>query len=113
MRRKLFLIFALAYCSSAFAQTLSPEVKQFVKVDAPVVALEHVRVIDGTGAAAKEDQTVILTNGKIQSVGVAAGAAQVLDLHGYTVIEESGVPKEAPALPRSQHPQCLDLLLDR
>ena len=29
---------------------LSDAVKSFVRVDAPLVALEHVRVIDGTGA---------------------------------------------------------------
>jgi imidazolonepropionase-like amidohydrolase len=75
----------LLFCGLSFGQSLSPEVKQFVKVDAPVIALEHVRVIDGTGAA-KEDQTVVIANGKIQSVGVAAEAAQVLNLRGYTVI---------------------------
>ena len=63
----------------------------FVKVNAPVVALTHVRVIDGTGAAAREDQTVILSKGKIESVGDASAAkvpgdAQVIDLHGYSVI---------------------------
>ena len=73
------------------AQTLSPEVQEFVKVNAPVVALTHVRVIDGTGAAAREDQTIILSKGKIESVGDASSAnvpkdAQVLDLHGYSVI---------------------------
>jgi imidazolonepropionase-like amidohydrolase len=62
-----------------------------VKVNAPVVALAHVRVIDGTGAAAREDQTVILSKGKIESVGDAASVnvptdTQVLDLHGYSVI---------------------------
>ena len=61
------------------------------KSNAPVVALTHVRVIDGTGAAAREDQTIILSKGKIESVGDASSAnvpkdAQVLDLHGYSVI---------------------------
>ena len=76
--------------SLAAAQTLSPDVKQFVKVDAPIIALTHVRVIDGTGAPAREDQTIILEKGKIESVTDASSAtpkdAQVLDLHGYTVI---------------------------
>ena len=76
-------------------QALSPQVRGFVKVDAPVVALTHVRVIDGTGAAAREDQTVVISKGKIASVSDGASAssssnvpsdAQVLDLHGYTVI---------------------------
>jgi imidazolonepropionase-like amidohydrolase len=77
--------------SSAFSQTLSPQVKAFVKVDSPVVALTHVRVIDGTGAAAREDQTVVISKGKIESVSDAASAsvskdALVLDLHGDSVI---------------------------
>ncbi len=78
-------------CCLAAAQTLSPAVQAFVRVNAPVVALTHVRVIDGTGAAAREDQTVILSKGKIESVGDASAAkvpadAQLLDLHGYSVI---------------------------
>ena len=85
------LLVALLSCSLAGAYILSPEVKEFVKVDAPVVALEHVRVLDGTGGPAREDQTIILTKGKIESITSAVSAsvpkeAQVLDLHGYTVI---------------------------
>jgi imidazolonepropionase-like amidohydrolase len=81
----------LTVAGVARAQTLSPQVRSFVKVDAPVIALTHVRVIDGTGAPAREDQTIILSQGKIQSVSSAASAnipkdAQTLDLHGYSVI---------------------------
>ncbi|MGH9529066.1 MAG: amidohydrolase family protein, partial [Terriglobales bacterium] len=75
----------------ASAQKLSPELREFVKVDAPVVALTHVRIIDGTGAPAREDQTVILSGGKITSVADASSAsipkdARLLDLGGDTVI---------------------------
>jgi imidazolonepropionase-like amidohydrolase len=91
--RKLASLFVscLVVADLALAQTLSPQVRGFVKVDAPVVALTHVRVIDGTGVAAREDQTVVIAKGKIESVSDAASAsvpkdAQVLDLHGYTVI---------------------------
>jgi imidazolonepropionase-like amidohydrolase len=84
-------VLLFAFCVALAGQTLSPQVRGFVKVDAPVVALTHVRVIDGTGAAAREDQTIILSKGKIESVGDAATAsvpkdAQVLDLHGDSVI---------------------------
>ena len=56
-----------------------------------MIALTHVRVIDGTGAAPREDQTVVISKGKIESVSDAASAnvpqdALVLDLHGYSVI---------------------------
>src|SRR5207244_2570994 len=89
--RKLLLLGLLVLCSFAVAQNLSPEVKQFVKVDAPIVVLQHVRVIDGTGAPAREDQTVLVSNGKVESVANAASASvpkgsQVIDLHGYSVI---------------------------
>lgn len=91
MRKCAVVFFWVLIAAVAAAQTLSPEVKSFVKVDAPVVALTHVRVIDGTGAPARQDQIVVLSNGKIASVGDFASAkppqnAQVLDLSGYTVI---------------------------
>ena len=89
--RKLLLLGLLVLCSFAVAQNLSPEVKEFVKVDAPIVVLQHVRVIDGTGSPAREDQTIVLASRKIESVANAASAsvphdAQVLDLHGYSVL---------------------------
>src|SRR5437667_9881241 len=70
---------------------LSPDVRVFVKEDAPVVALTHVRVIDGTGAVPRTDQTLVIANGKITAMGDAASTkipegAKVLDLKGYTVI---------------------------
>jgi imidazolonepropionase-like amidohydrolase len=79
---------------SAIAQSgpaLSPEVQRYVRVPGPLVALTHVRVVDGTGSAPKENQTVIISGDKVQSVGDASAAtvpagAQVLDLTGYTVI---------------------------
>lgn len=90
--RFLILIGALLAATVAAAQAQkAPDMVDFVSVDAPVVVLNHVRVIDGTGAAAKEDQTVVIANGKIQSIGPAASAqvpqgAQQIDRTGYTVI---------------------------
>jgi len=89
--RKMMALFVISCASLCGAQDVSPEVKAFVKVDAPAVALTHVRVIDGTGAVTREDQTIVISKGKIESVGDASGAnvpknAQVLDLHGYSVI---------------------------
>jgi imidazolonepropionase-like amidohydrolase len=91
VRRLLTFTLLAMSASSITGQTASSPLKPFIKIDAPVVALTHVRVIDGTGAPAREDQTVILSKGKIDSVSEASAAnlpqnAQVLDLHGYTVI---------------------------
>jgi len=71
--------------------TLSAAVRAYVTVDSPVVALTHARVIDGTGAPARDDQTLIIRDGRIaalgssQSVAVPAGA-QIIDLTGKAVI---------------------------
>ena len=70
---------------------LSTQVRAFVKEDAPLIALTHVRVIDGTGAAPRTDQTLTIADGKIAALGDFAATkipdgAKVLDLTGRTVI---------------------------
>lgn len=77
--------------AGARASQLSPAVRAYVQVAAPVVALAHVQVIDGTGAAPRQDQTVLMRDGRIAAVGAAAevaipAGAKVLDLRGDTVI---------------------------
>ena len=73
------------------APALSAETRRFVSIDATVVALTHVRLIDGTGDAAKSDQTIVVKDGLIQSTGAAGSiqiptGAKVLDLSGKSVI---------------------------
>ena len=70
---------------------LTPGVTPYVTVNAPVVALTHVTLVDGTGAPALADQTVILNGPRIQSVGPTAsaavpGGAHVIDLSNHTLI---------------------------
>lgn len=70
---------------------LAPAVARFVAVDDSVVALTHVRVVDGTGRPALDDQTIVIRDGRIAAVGrassaVVPGTARVLDLAGHTVI---------------------------
>lgn len=92
MRRPaLFLLFLLSLLPAPVSrgQTLSPDVKAFVSEEAPVIALTHVRVVDGTGAPAREDQTLVISSGKIQALGDAPSipsGAKVLDRRGYTVL---------------------------
>ncbi len=81
----------LAPFAGAQRPTLSNAARQYVSVDTAVVALTHVRVIDGTGAAARGDQTLIIRDGKIASVGPASSAqipagARTMDLTGKSVI---------------------------
>jgi imidazolonepropionase-like amidohydrolase len=90
---KILLVFFLILTLSVtcFAQGAQSDRQQFIRVEAPVVALTHVRVVDGTGAAPAEDQTIVVSDGKIASISPSANAnvpagAQVLDLKGYTVL---------------------------
>jgi len=85
-------LFACAVLAAvATAQTKPGPLDDLISVHAPVFVLNHVRVIDGTGAPARDDQAVVVANGKIESIGPAASAsipagAQVLDRSGYSVI---------------------------
>jgi imidazolonepropionase-like amidohydrolase len=89
LRRHAVHLCALLCATVSSAQTLSMELKPFVSVDAPVIALTHARVIDGTGAPVREDQTLVISGGRIQAMGTAPAipaGAKVMDLSGYTVI---------------------------
>jgi imidazolonepropionase-like amidohydrolase len=77
------------------ARTQSPDlssaVKAFVRVQTPRVILKHVRIIDGTGAPAVDDQNLTLENGKITVIDKgadvpSAAGTSVLDLRGYSVM---------------------------
>ena len=64
---------------------------EFVSIKDPVIALTHVRVIDGTGAPAREDQTIIIESGRITSIGPTSqtpvpASANSLDLSDHTAI---------------------------
>src|SRR5277367_62775 len=83
------LLPSLAWCQAK--PKLSPAVSAFVREDAQVVALTHVRVVDGTGDVARTDQTLVIADGKIVALGDSANTkipdgARVLDLPGRTVI---------------------------
>jgi imidazolonepropionase-like amidohydrolase len=66
-------------------------VREYITVDTSLVALTHVLLVDGTGAAPKGDQTIVIRAGKIAAVGPAASVqvpsgARVMDMNGSTVI---------------------------
>lgn len=87
----LLLIALSSFTRAQEAAKLSPAVREFVSVDAPIIALTHVRVIDGTGAPPLEDQTIVIDHGSIQAIGSTAktpapAGAKLLNLPGHTVI---------------------------
>ena len=83
-----FLVAILLFAaSSANAQQVAPK---FIRENSPVI----VQLIDGTGAAAQADQTIVIDHGKIAAVGSAASTnvpagAKVIDARGKTVIPGS------------------------
>ncbi|MGH7562157.1 MAG: amidohydrolase family protein [Gemmatimonadales bacterium] len=82
---------AVSPAAAQRADSMGRPVKDVVTVDAPVIALTGVTVIDGTGKPARRNQTVVIENGRIAAVGgtgevqVPVGA-RVLDLQGHTLI---------------------------
>jgi hypothetical protein len=64
---------------------------EFVLEEPARLALDHVRIIDGTGGPAREDQSVVIDSGRIAYVGPASSRADLaggkaLDLNGRTVL---------------------------
>lgn len=84
---------ALLLAATGLAQrpSFSNQVRAFIAVDAPVVAITNVRVIDGTGAPAREGQTLVIRGDVIEAVGDAGtvtvpDGAEVVDGAGRTVL---------------------------
>ena len=81
----------MAYLASSAPAWPGYDVRSYIRVNSPLIALTHVRVIDGTGAPPLENSTVVLSDGKIETFGSALAtpvpsSAQILDLTGYSVI---------------------------
>ena len=77
--------------SAAMAAVPGPDVAPFLSISASSVALRHVNVIDGSGAASLADQTIIMVNGRITTIGLTATTrvpqgAEVHDYPGFSVI---------------------------
>ena len=91
MRSRLAALTLLCPTLALTQSLLTPGTKPFIASDAPVIALEHLRIIDGTGAPPREDQTLVLDHGRILAAGPSAQiqippGAQRMDLVNHTVI---------------------------
>ena len=85
------LCVGLGLCAGSVVAQQPGQAPNFIREDAPVIALMHVELIDGTGAASQPDQTVVIDHGKITAVGASAkfavpSGAKVIDATGKTVI---------------------------
>ena len=86
----LHLLLALA-APAQRPDSLAAAVREYVTVDTSLLALTHVLLVDGTGAAPKPDQTIVIRAGRIAAVGPAASVqipagARTMDMSGSTVI---------------------------
>src|SRR5258707_12793128 len=82
-----FLLFIISVVG--LAQGPPADRQQFIRTEAPLIAVTHLRVIDGTGAAPLDDQTIVIREGKVQSIAPSATAmvpagARAIDINSYT-----------------------------
>src|SRR5262249_39448682 len=85
---------SFAYSQAPAAQrvdALGPNVRKYLRVATPKVVLEHVEVIDGTGAASIPDRNVVIDGGKITAILPGADVplsdgTTALDLRGYSAM---------------------------
>ena len=68
------------------AATLSADVQPYVHIPAGHIAIQHLRIIDGTGAAPIEDATLLIDGAKIGAVLPARSAIPA----GYKVLDGTG-----------------------
>ena len=87
--KQLVVVFGLVVAGvAAYAQQQGGNpLRNYIKHSEPVIALTNVRVIDGTGAAAKEKQTLVIRDGNIAQMG---DAATIKPPEGAAVIDQTG-----------------------
>ena len=90
MRISIVTIVVLLLTSFGFPQGQNDR-QQFIRVEAPVIALTNVRVVDGTGAPPIENQTIVISGAKITAIGPSASTmppagAKTIDLAGHTIL---------------------------
>ena len=73
------------------AQIFSASVKQFIEVQDSVVAITHVKIIDGTGQPSLNDQDIVLVKSRIKTIGPSGkisipANAKIIDGTGKTII---------------------------
>ena len=85
--KRLGCLLAIVVAAAQPPSRFQPGVKPFLAFEGDTVALTHVRVIDGTGAAPREDQTVVIAGGRIAAINSRPPeGARVVDCTGQTVI---------------------------
>jgi imidazolonepropionase-like amidohydrolase len=85
------LVVASSVGVAGVAAQQSGQSVNFIRENTPIIVLTHLELIDGTGAAPRSDQAVVIDHGKITAVGATASvtipsSAKVIDATGKTLI---------------------------
>jgi imidazolonepropionase-like amidohydrolase len=89
---RVFVPAAFLLSAGSLSAQAPTALKPYISEDSPVLVLNHVRVIDGTGAPPAEDQRIDIESGKITRVqsaklkNVYPRKAKIVNLTGKTII---------------------------
>ncbi|PXV60387.1 enamidase [Dyella jiangningensis] len=94
LKRTLFALsmtVLLATASVAATDSKPPTDKDFIAYDQPVIAFTHATLVDGTGAKAMRDQTLVIDKGRITALGKSSKVkvpqdAKIIDAQGKTLM---------------------------
>ncbi|MBB5061126.1 imidazolonepropionase-like amidohydrolase [Granulicella aggregans] len=97
MQTGTFLLIAMEMVAAAIGQgarnhsSPADALRPLIRTNAPVIALSHVTLFDGSGSPARHDQTIIVDHGRITAVGPSNAVtipseAQLLNERGKTVL---------------------------
>ena len=86
----LLSVVQLSLCET-FGQQFSEGVTKFIEVQAPVIALKNVTLIDGTGGPTRTNQDIVITGDRITSIGNTGKikippTAKIIEGNGKTVV---------------------------
>ena len=84
----LSLLWVTTICT---AQKFGPTVTPFISINQDSFVLTHVKIIDGSGGPSKQDQTLVVTNGKFELIGDNGSfnfptSAKIINCTGKTII---------------------------
>jgi len=92
-RKNIWIVFLFLLPCLLFSQGVkfSSLTRQFIVYQSPILVLQNARLIDGTGAPAKSDLTVVIREGKISKIAQSGDVqipegAEVIDLKGKSLL---------------------------
>ena len=88
LQRSLFTVAIaglLCAAGASAADSKPPGDKDFIAYDQPLIAFTHATLIDGTGARAVRDQTLVIDHGRIVALGKSQQGEAAARRHGRSM----------------------------